>query len=184
MIEVRPLGLPGVFEITPKRVRDDRGFFSETYKAEALTAAGLELDFVQDNHARSVAAGVLRGLHYQLPPYAQDKLLRVARGRLLDVVVDVRKTSPSFGRWIGLEISADLWNQILIPAGYAHGYLTLEPETEVIYKVTAPYVPSHERSVRFDDPEIAIEWPLPKDQILLSAKDAAAPFLRHAEVFE
>ncbi|TKT77658.1 dTDP-4-dehydrorhamnose 3,5-epimerase [Aquamicrobium sp. LC103] len=183
MITVTPLGLDGVVEITPRKFGDDRGFFSETYNREKFVAAGIELDFVQDNHSYSAARGVLRGLHYQLPPKAQDKLVRVVRGSILDVAVDIRRGSPTFGRWVSLVISAEKWNQILVPAGFAHGFITLEPDTEVIYKVTELYSPEHDRSIRFDDPEIGIEWPIPADEIQLSEKDRAAPFLAAAEVF-
>ncbi|MDQ0325197.1 dTDP-4-dehydrorhamnose 3,5-epimerase [Rhodopseudomonas julia] len=184
MIEVRPLGLEGVVEIVPKKFGDDRGFFSETYNADRFAEAGIPLAFVQDNHSYSKAVGVLRGLHYQLPPRAQDKLVRVTRGRILDVAVDIRRSSPTFRRWVSLEVSAEKWNQILIPAGFAHGFLTLEPDTEVIYKVTDVYSPEHDRSLRFDDPEIGVDWPLSGDALTLSAKDQAAPLLAEADIFD
>lgn len=184
MVEVRPLGLPGVFEIVPKKFGDERGFFSETYNAQALARHGIELAFVQDNHSLSAAVGVLRGLHYQLPPRAQDKLVRVVAGRILDVAVDIRRGSPTFAQWVALEVSAEKWNQILVPAGYAHGFVTLEPNTEVVYKVTDYYSPEHDRSIRFDDPEIGISWPFAPDQLRLSDKDRAAPLLADAEVFD
>lgn len=183
MLEVRELGLEGVIEITPRRYSDDRGFFSETYNAEAFAAAGIDLVFVQDNHSFSAAKGVLRGLHYQLPPRAQDKLVRVARGAILDVAVDIRRGSPDFGNWVVLEVSAEKWNQILVPKGFAHGFLTLCENTEVIYKVTDIYSPDHDRSIRFDDPEIGIEWPLPASALVLSEKDRNAPLLRAVETF-
>ena len=182
MLEVRPLGLEGVFEIRPRRFGDDRGFFSETWSHGALAEAGLDLDFVQDNHSYSAARGVLRGLHYQLPPVAQDKLVRVSRGSIYDVAVDIRAGSPTRGRWVGLVLSAELWNQILVPKGFAHGFLTLEEHTEVQYKVTAPYRPDLDRGIRFDDPDIAIDWPLSGDDVQLSAKDEAAPRLSAAEL--
>jgi dTDP-4-dehydrorhamnose 3,5-epimerase len=184
MIEVRPLGLDGLVEILPRKFGDDRGFFSETYSAQSLAALGILLTFVQDNHSLSTAAGVLRGLHYQLPPKAQDKLVRVVRGRIFDVAVDIRKGSPTFGKWVGLELSAEKWNQILVPAGFAHGFLTLEANTEVLYKVTDYYSPSHDRSIRFDDPNIGIEWPVETSRLQLSAKDQAAPLLADAETFD
>lgn len=183
MLEIRKLGLDGVLEITPKRFGDDRGFFSETYNAARLTEAGIDLVFVQDNHSLSAARGVLRGLHYQLPPKAQDKLVRVVRGSIIDIAVDIRRGSPSFGKWIALELSAAKWNQILVPKGFAHGFMTLEENTEVIYKVTDYYSPAHDRSIRFDDPQIGIAWPLPPNQIQLSDKDRAAPLLADAETF-
>lgn len=153
---VRQLQLAGVFEVIPTYHRDERGYFCETYKKEVLTAAGVDLEFVQDNHAYSANVGVLRGLHYQLPPRAQDKLVRVIRGKILDVVVDIRRSSATFGRWLALEVSAEAGNQVFVPKGYAHGLLTLAPDTEVLYKVTDTYSPQLDRSIRFDDPDIAV----------------------------
>jgi dTDP-4-dehydrorhamnose 3,5-epimerase len=184
MPEVRELELPGVFEITPDRFTDHRGFFSETYNATGLAERGIDLTFVQDNHSLSHSAGVLRGLHYQLPPFAQQKLVRVLRGAILDVAVDIRKSSSTFGAWLSLEVSAEKWNQILVPAGFAHGFVTLVPDTEVAYKVTARYAPQHDRSIRFDDPAIGIDWRLPATRITLSEKDGKAPLLADAEVFD
>jgi dTDP-4-dehydrorhamnose 3,5-epimerase len=175
MLEVRRLAIPGVLEIKPRKFGDARGFFSETWSTAAMKSAGLDLDFVQDNHSYSAGRGVLRGLHFQLPPIAQDKLVRVSRGSIFDVAVDIRRGSPTYGRWVGLTLSAEIWNQILVPKGFAHGFVTLENDTEVQYKVTAPYSPQHERSIRFDDPALAIEWPVEAEDILLSAKDAEAP---------
>lgn len=142
-----------------------------------MAEAGLEIGFVQDNHSYSAARGVLRGLHYQVPPAAQHKLVRVSRGSVFDVAVDIREGSPTFGKWAGVKLSAELWNQLLIPEGFAHGFVTLEDNTEVQYKVSAPYRRELERSIRFDDPDIAIDWPVPAGEIRLSAKDAAAPLL-------
>lgn len=184
MLEVRPLSLGGVLEIVPRKFCDERGFFSETFNAETLAAQGVELSFVQDNHSYSALAGTLRGLHYQLPPKAQAKLVRVVRGRVFDVVVDIRKGSPSFAKWLGLELSAERWNQILVPAGFAHGFVTLEPETEVLYKVTEHYSAEHERSIRFDDPAIGIGWPVAADRLQLSAKDRNAALLNESNLFE
>ncbi|TPI71976.1 dTDP-4-dehydrorhamnose 3,5-epimerase [Mesorhizobium sp. B2-8-9] len=183
MLEVRRLGLDGVLEIVPKRHGDARGFFSETWNAERFAEAGIDLDFVQDNHSYSAAAGVLRGLHYQLPPRAQAKLLRVIRGSVLDVAVDIRRSSPTFGKWEALEISADKGNQVLVPKGFAHGFVTLVPHTEVLYKVTDTYSPEHDRSIRFDDPAIGIAWPEIAGGFQLSDKDLNAPLLTAAEVF-
>lgn len=183
MLEIRPLGLDGVLEIVPKRFGDARGFFIETYNEERFSQAGIDLRFVQDNHSYSAAAGVLRGLHYQLPPRAQDKLLRVVRGRILDVAVDIRRSSKTFGKWVALEISAEKGNQILAPRGFAHGFVTLVPDTEVLYKVTDVYSPEHDRSIRFDDPAIGIEWPSVSGGFQLSDKDLQAPTLAAAEVF-
>lgn len=183
MIEFRNLGLEGVFEIVPKRFTDARGFFTETYSAEHFARQGIELAFVQDNHSYTAKTGTIRGLHYQLPPKAQDKLLRVIRGSIYDVAVDIRRTSPSFGKWVGLEISAEKGNQILVPKGFAHGFMTLEPDTEVLYKVTDTYSPEHDRSVRYDDPVIGIVWPRVSDTVQISDKDRMAALLREAEIF-
>ncbi|QMV25865.1 dTDP-4-dehydrorhamnose 3,5-epimerase [Brucella sp. BO3] len=182
-MQVRPLGLDGVFEISPRKFGDDRGFFSETYNAKSFAEAGIDLTFVQDNHSYSAAKGVVRGLHYQLPPFAQDKLVRVTRGAILDVAVDIRKSSPTFGKWVALEVSAEKWNQILVPKGFAHGFMTLVENTEVIYKVTNYYSPEHDRSIRFDDPAIGIDWPIASSGVQLSDKDQKAPLFADAEVF-
>jgi len=184
MLTVTPLTLSEVLEITPRRFGDDRGFFSETYNAERFAEAGIDLVFVQDNHSYSAAAGVLRGLHYQLAPRAQDKLVRVIRGAILDVAVDIRRGSPTFGRWVALEVSAEKGNQILVPKGFAHGFVTLVDHTEVIYKVTDFYSPDHDRSIRYDDADIGIEWPQAAAPFTLSQKDQAASPLRDAEIFE
>ncbi|MFC7067086.1 dTDP-4-dehydrorhamnose 3,5-epimerase [Brucella rhizosphaerae] len=183
-MQVRPLGLDGVVEFTPRKLGDERGFFSETYKAEELSKAGIHLQFVQDNHSHSAIKGVLRGLHYQLPPFAQDKLVRVIRGAILDVVVDIRKSSSTFGKWLAQEVSTERWNQIFVPKGFAHGFITLVENTEVVYKVTNYYSPEHDRSIRFDDPAIGIEWPIPSSGVQLSDKDQQAPLLADAEVFD
>ncbi len=184
MVEFRQLGLEGVYEITPERLVDARGCFSETYSSSAFASAGIDLVFVQDNHSLSKPAHVLRGLHYQLPPAAQSKLVRVVRGAILDVAVDIRRGSPTFGRWLSLEISAEKGNQILIPEGFAHGFVTLVEETEVAYKVTRPYSPEHDRTIRFDDPAIAVNWQVPTASVVLSQKDRNAPLLADAEVFD
>lgn len=182
MIEVRPLGGGGVAEIRTRRLADARGFFSENWSRAAFAAAGVHYDFVQDNHSCSVAAGVLRGLHYQLPPAAQAKLVRVTRGSAYDVAVDLRRGSAGFGLWVGLILSAEEWNQVLIPAGFAHGFLTLEPGTEVQYKVTAPYDAGLDRAIRFDDPAIGVDWPLTASALILSPRDRCAPLLADAEI--
>ena len=187
MLEVRKLELDDVLEILPKKHGDERGFFSETYNDKVFAEAGIRAEFCQDNHSLSRDLGVLRGLHYQLPPRAQDKLVRVTCGAIFDVAVDIRRGSPTFGRWVGLEVSAEKWNQIFVPKGFAHGFVTLAADTEVQYKVTDYYSPEHDRSIRFDDPAIGIDWPVASDAITLSAKDAAAPLLADAEtgfVFE
>jgi dTDP-4-dehydrorhamnose 3,5-epimerase len=180
-LEIRPLGLDGVLEIVPERDGDARGFLSETYRADRLAEAGIRVAFVQENHAYSARRGTLRGLHFQAPPFAQGKLARVVRGAVFDVAVDIRRGSPGFGRWVGLTVSAARWNQVWVPEGFAHGFLTLEPETEVLYKLTAPYAPGHGRAIRFDDPAIAIAWPLAAGEISLSDRDRAAPLLDETE---
>jgi dTDP-4-dehydrorhamnose 3,5-epimerase len=184
MLAVTPLALSEVLEITTRRFGDDRGFFSETYNAERFAEAGIDLVFVQDNHSYSAAAGVLRGLHYQLAPRAQDKLVRVVRGAILDVAVDIRRASPTFGQWVAREVSTEKGNQILVPKGFAHGFVTLVDHTEVIYKVTDFYSPDHDRSIRYDDADIGIVWPHVAAPFTLSQKDQAASALRDAEIFE
>lgn len=181
MLDIRKLALQDVLEIKPRKFGDDRGFFAETYNRQRFHDAGVGTEWIQDNQSFSAEPFTLRGLHYQEPPFAQDKLVRVLKGRILDVAVDIRKGSPDFGNWVSLELSADAFNQILVPAGFAHGFLTLEPDTEVFYKVSAPYSAEHDRSIRFDDPDIGIDWPLGGRMPVLSAKDAAAPYLAQVE---
>jgi len=181
MVRVRPLSLPEVLEIEPERHGDERGFFSEVWNREALAREGIAIDFVQDNHSLSAKRGVLRGLHYQAPPFAQAKLVRVTRGSIYDVAVDIRHGSPTFGWWVGAVVSAEKWNQILVPVGFAHGFVTLERNTEVLYKVSAPYSRDHDRAIRFDDPAIGIEWPVDARKLILSLKDRSAPTLAEAE---
>lgn len=176
-MQVESLAIPDVKILTPKRFGDARGFFSETYNKAAFAEHGLSLDFVQDNHSMSQAVGVLRGLHFQTPPFAQDKLVRVVKGRIFDVAVDIRQGSPTYGNWVGAEISAEAWNQILVPVGFAHGFVTLEPDTEVIYKVTAPYAPENDKGLAWDDPAIGIDWPLNGATPTLSDKDTKHPKL-------
>ena len=181
MPEFRPLGLDGVIEILPDKFGDDRGFFSETYNARTFADAGIDLNFVQDNHSFSTEKGVLRGLHFQTPPFAQDKLVRVTRGSVFDVVVDIRQGSPTYAKWIGVEISAAKWNQVLVPKGFAHGFVTLEQDTEFLYKVSNFYSRDCDRSVRFDDPQIGIDWPVDASQVVLSEKDRAAGLLAETD---
>jgi dTDP-4-dehydrorhamnose 3,5-epimerase len=176
-MEVRDLGLNGVKEIIPLRFGDARGFFSETYNKDRFVAAGLVTGWMQDNHSYSADKYVLRGLHFQTDPMAQDKLVRVLRGEIFDVVVDIRKGSPDYGKWVGLKLTAHSGNQILVPKGFAHGFLTLTQDVEVAYKVTAGYAPENDRSIAWDDPSIGIEWPLDGAQPQLSGKDADAPSL-------
>ncbi|MEM1277626.1 MAG: dTDP-4-dehydrorhamnose 3,5-epimerase [Pseudomonadota bacterium] len=174
-MDVTPTALPGVLCLKPRRFSDNRGFFSETWSARRMAEAGLEIAFVQDNHSYSVEAGTLRGLHYQAPPMAQTKLVRVSKGSVLDVAVDIRAGSPTFGQWVGQELSAENGIQLLIPRGFLHGFITREPETEVLYKVDAFYDPATDGAVRYDSPEFGIDWGCDPAQIILSDKDAAAP---------
>ncbi len=160
--------------ICPRRHEDARGFFSETWSRDAFAAAGLRFDWCQDNHSLSREAGTLRGLHYQAPPAAQAKLVRCIRGRIWDVAVDARRGSPAFGRWFGIELGPEEGIQFLIPSGFLHGFLTLEPNSEVQYKVDCAYAPGCDGSVAWDDPYLAIPWPLPCPPTL-SERDRAAP---------
>lgn len=174
-MEVIPTPIDGVKLLKPKKFGDHRGFFSETYNKKALAAAGINLDFVQDNHSLSAQKGVLRGLHFQLPPHAQDKLVRVTRGRIYDVAVDIRTGSPTYGKHIAAELSAENWMQMFVPVGFAHGFVTLEENTEVIYKVTDYYAPSHDRGVIWNDPALGIPWPVKPSEVILSDKDKVQP---------
>ncbi len=175
MVEVRALAIPEVKEIRPPKFGDNRGFFSETYNRRALAEAGVTIDFVQDNHSFTAAKGTLRGMHYQTDPHAQDKLVRVTRGRIYDIAVDIREGSPTCGKWVGLEVSAEEWNQILVPKGFAHGFVTLTPDTEVLYKTSGYYSKECDRSIRFDDPDFGINWPVEVIESQLSEKDRNAP---------
>lgn len=181
MVELTRLALDGLIELRPKRFEDERGFFSETWNETAWREAGIATAFVQDNHSLSRTRGTLRGLHFQAPPVAQAKLVRVTRGVAFDVAVDLRPSSPTFRQWAGVTLSALAWNQLYIPEGFAHGFLTLEPDTEVQYKASATYSPEHDRSIRFDDPQIAIEWPLGEEDLVLSDKDRSASGLADVE---
>ena len=173
--------IPDVKLFVPPRHVDHRGFFSEVYNVRGFSAVvGRDLTFVQDNHSMSVERGVLRGLHYQLPPMAQDKLVRVVRGAILDVAVDIRRGSPTFGQHVSAVVSAENWRQILIPVGFAHGFVTLEPHTEVLYKVSNYYSPQHERGVRWDDPALGIDWGITAEQAILSPRDREHPRLGDA----
>ena len=183
-MQVTPLAIPDIKVITPKIFRDDRGFFSETYNADALAKSGFDIVFVQDNHAMSTGVGVVRGLHFQIGPNAQGKLVRVVKGAVLDVAVDIRAGSPTFGQHVKRELSADNWEQLWLPVGFAHGYCTLQENTEVIYKVTAPYDPENERGIQFDDPALAIAWPISRDRAVLSGKDREnRPLAEHPTYF-
>lgn len=174
---IEPTSIPDVLIVTPRRFGDDRGWFSETWNRKALAAAGIDRDFVQDNHSLSRPAGTVRGLHFQRPPHAQGKLVRCARGSILDVAVDIRRGSPTYGTWVGVELSAENGRQLWIPEGFLHGFVTREADTEVLYKCTDYYAPDCDGAVRFDDPAIGIDWGIGPDEAVLSPKDAAAPLL-------
>ncbi|OWY02170.1 dTDP-4-dehydrorhamnose 3,5-epimerase [Thioclava sp. IC9] len=175
-MQVEATPLSGVLVITPKRFGDHRGFFSESYSAKRFAEAGIDIEFVQDNHSVSEAVGTVRGLHFQAPPHAQAKLVRCGRGRLWDVAVDIRKGSPTYGQWFGTELSFENGKQLLIPAGFAHGFVTLEPGTEIVYKCSDYYAPDCEGAIRWDDPDLGIDWPLSAGtEPVLSGKDAEAP---------
>jgi dTDP-4-dehydrorhamnose 3,5-epimerase len=175
MTQFRRLAIPEVVEITPPRFGDHRGYFSEVYKRSAFEAEGLRIDWIQDNQSLSAKAGTVRALHFQVPPVAQDKLVRVLKGAVFDVAVDLRKGSPNYGRWVGCELTAEQGNQLLVPVGFAHGFMTLTADTEVLYKVSAPYSQPDERAIVWNDPDIGIVWPDPGEEVVLSPKDEAAP---------
>ncbi len=177
MIDIRPLGLDGVLEITPGRYHDHRGYFAESYRASVWAAAGVAMTFVQDNHSYSAARFTLRGFHFQAPPHAQDKLVRVTRGRIWDVAVDLRRGSPSFAGWVAVELSAERGNQLLVPKGFGHAFLTLEADCEVAYKSSAEFSRAHDLGVAWDDPAIGVPWPLEGARPVLSEKDAGLPRL-------
>lgn len=177
MLSVEATAIPAVKIITPKKHGDHRGFFSEVYKQSDMAEAGIDLVFVQDNHSRSATVGTLRGLHFQSAPFAQDKLVRVTKGRILDVAVNLRASSSTFGQHVAVELSAENWRQLLVPIGFAHGFVTLEPDTEVLYKVTAPYGPANDHGLAFDDPALGIDWRLPHGDLVLSDKDRQHPRL-------
>ena len=172
---LQPLTIPDVKVLIPEKHGDHRGFFSETYSRRALAQAGIDTEFVQDNHSLSARTGTVRGLHFQAPPRAQDKLVRVVRGSIFDVAVDLRRSSPTYGRHVSVVLSADAWNEILVPVGFAHGLMTLEPETEVIYKVSDYYAPDHDKGLLWNDPSLGIPWPLPEQDAVVSDKDREQP---------
>lgn len=176
-MDVESLDIPEVLLLKPARHGDHRGFFSETYNKQAFAAAGIEMEFVQDNHSLSAEKGTVRGLHFQVPPRAQAKLLRVIRGAVFDVAVDLRWGSPTYGRHVSAVISAEAWNQIFIPVGFAHGFCTLEPGCEVLYKVSDFYAPEAEQGLLWNDPELGIDWP-EEAGTTLSERDRAWPGLR------
>ncbi|MEP2473701.1 MULTISPECIES: dTDP-4-dehydrorhamnose 3,5-epimerase [Rhodobacterales] len=173
-MQIEQTKLPGVLLITPKRFGDARGFFSESWSKRQMADAGLDHDWVQDNHSLSMQVGTVRGLHFQSPPHAQDKLVRCGRGVLYDVAVDIRRGSPTYGQWVGAELSFENGKQLLVPAGFLHGFATRAPETEIIYKCSDYYAPDCDGAVRFDCPDIGIDWGLDGLEPVLSEKDAAA----------
>jgi len=181
-MQIQHLAIDGLILVTPTKRLDARGFFSEIYRRESFQAAGISTEFVQDNHVFSVQCGVLRGMHFQTPPHAQGKLVRCTRGTILDVAIDIRKGSPTFGRHVAVELSASNWKQLWIPPGFAHGYLTLEANAEVIYKVTDYWAPQCERGLAWNDPEVGIDWGIPEGQLTLAEKDRSNPRLSELEL--
>ena len=174
-MKVERLDIPDVLLLTPPKFGDQRGFFSETFNAARAAEAGITQAFVQDNHSLSAARGVVRGLHCQLAPHAQGKLVRCVRGAIWDVAVDARTGSSTYGRWVGAELSAANWQQLWVPPGFLHGFCTIEPDTEVIYKVTDLYDRASERGVMWNDPALGIAWPIGAEEAQLSEKDAMLP---------
>ena len=164
-----------VIEVTPPKYGDHRGFFSEVFKRSAFEAEGIDIDWIQDNQSFSAQVGTVRGLHFQAPPVAQDKLVRVLRGAVYDVALDIRKGSPTYRQHVGLTLSAGKWNQLLVPIGFAHCFMTIEPDTEVLYKVSGPYSKEHEGAIRWNDPALGIDWPDVGAEPTLSEKDVDAP---------
>ncbi|MCH2094012.1 MAG: dTDP-4-dehydrorhamnose 3,5-epimerase [Rhodobacteraceae bacterium] len=177
-MEIEATKIDAVKILTPKRFGDERGFFSESWNRKVLEQAGLVFDWCQDNHSLSAKVGTVRGLHFQSPPHAQDKLVRCGKGRLFDVAVDIRKGSPTYGQWVGEELSFENGKQLLIPAGFLHGFVTREPDTEIIYKCSDYYAPDCDGAIRYDCPGIAIDWMLDGLEPVLSEKDAAAPSIK------
>jgi dTDP-4-dehydrorhamnose 3,5-epimerase len=175
--------IPDVKLLRMPRFHDPRGFFSETFSRRGLEEAGIDCEFVQDNHSFSAFRGVVRGLHFQIPPFAQHKLVRVVRGSILDIAVDLRQLSPTYGWHVKQLIRAEDWTQLFIPAGFAHGFCTLEAETEVLYKVSTYYSPAHDRGIRWDDPALGIDWPIRADEALLSDKDRRLPAMAESPAY-
>jgi len=180
-MKIRETPIPGLLVLEPRRFSDTRGWFSEIWNHETLKAQGIDIDFVQDNQSMSVAPGTIRGLHYQAPPRAQDKLVRCLRGVIFDVAVDIRPGSATRGQWFGIELSDDNGLQLLIPQGFLHGFVTRSEGAEIAYKCSDIYSPDHDGAVRFDDPDLAIDWGIAPDAAILSDKDRAAPLLRDWE---
>jgi dTDP-4-dehydrorhamnose 3,5-epimerase len=182
-MKVTPTAIPEVLVLEPRVFTDERGFFMESFNQKVFDqAVGQHVAFVQDNHSRS-KRGVLRGMHYQLPPHGQGKLVRVTQGRVFDVAVDIRRSSPTFGRWVGTELSSENHRQMWIPAGFAHGFLVLSDGADFAYKTTEYWVGASDRGMRWNDPDLAIAWPEPEGGISLNAKDQAAVLFADAEVY-
>jgi dTDP-4-dehydrorhamnose 3,5-epimerase len=177
-IEFLATAIAGIKMIVPSKILDPRGSFSEIYRQDDFAAAGLGTDFVQENHSLSADAGTVRGLHFQADPMAQHKLVRVSRGRVFDVAVDLRASSPTYGRHVSAELSAENQQQMFVPVGFAHGFCTLEPHTEVVYKVSQYYAPEHDRGIAWNDPALAIAWPIDATKAILSERDRRLPGLR------
>ena len=180
-MQLVPTAIPDVKILVPKKLGDHRGVFSETYSRKTFRDFGIDVEFVQDNHSLSAQKGVVRGLHYQIQPAAQAKLVRVVRGAILDVAVDVRRGSPSFGKHVADVISAQNWKQIFVPVGFAHGFVTLESNTEVVYKVSNYYSPAHDRGILWNDPALGIDWGVSPAEAVLSEKDRKNPTLADAK---
>ena len=180
-LQVERTAIDGVLMLTPARHEDERGVFSETYSAEGFAAAGIPCAFVQDNQSLSWQSSTVRGLHYQSPPFAQAKLVRVAQGSIYDVAVDIRRASPTFGRYVGVVLSAANGRQLFVPEGFAHGFCTTEDATLVLYKVSAPYAPAHDRGILWSDPALGIPWPVAPGTAILSDKDRRHPKLAEIE---
>lgn len=180
-IKIETTPLSGVLMITPDRFGDHRGFFSESYSRRQLKEAGVDIEFVQDNHSLSQTVGTVRGLHFQAPPRAQDKLVRCGKGALFDVAVDIRKGSPTYGQWFGTELSFENGRQLLVPAGFAHGFVTRQPDTEIIYKCSDDYAPETEGALLWNDSDVGIDWGIAADDAVLSSKDEVAPTLANLD---
>jgi dTDP-4-dehydrorhamnose 3,5-epimerase len=180
-METVPLAIPEVILVKPRRFGDDRGWFEETWQVRRYADAGIDATFVQDNQSMSVMPGTVRGLHFQAPPHAQAKLVRVARGAVVDVAVDIRKGSPTYGQWVAAELSEENGHQLFVPRGFAHGFCTRAPNTAVCYKVDGFYDRQSEGGIRFDDPDLAIDWGIDPEEAVLSDKDRVLPLLRELD---
>jgi dTDP-4-dehydrorhamnose 3,5-epimerase len=178
-----PTEIPEIKLIVPTKLGDERGFFSETYRADRLASAGVNDVFVQDNHSFSPRVGTIRGLHFQAPPYAQAKIVRVTRGAIYDVAVDIRRGSPTFGRHVGVRLSAAEWNQLYVPVGFAHGFCVIEPDTEVLYKASAYYAPESDHGLAWNDADLGIRWPVDEADARVSARDQRHPTLAALAAF-